>query len=164
MKCIPSLITGAAALILAGCSTATNRTPAPAPDPKVNYQQAIEADAVESAIVMKTLNDLDSGEAAKARRVAMMPVFVNLDSFRYYATQRLANPTSEQMKEWAELAKATLGYMIKHRDEWDAKRVDVQEGLRGMGFLLREPEEIQQLNALSNYLAQAQLKTLQVQK
>ena len=158
----PPLIAGAAALILAGCGTAPNRTPPP--DPKVNYQQAIEADAVESAIVMKTLSDFDSGEAAKARRVAMMPVFVNLDSFRYYATQRLADPTPEQMKEWAGLAKATLGYMVKHRDEWDARRVDVQEGLRGMGFLLREPEEIQQLNELSNYVAQAQLKVPQPRK
>jgi hypothetical protein len=161
MKSFPPLIIGAAALILAGCSTAPKHA---ALDPKVNYQQAIEADAVESAIVMKTLHDLDSGEAAKARRVAMMPVFVNLDSFRYYTTQRLAAPTPEQMREWSELAKATLGYMIKHRDEWDVRRVDVQEGLRGMGYLLREPDDLRQLNDLSNYLAQTQPTTLQAQK
>lgn len=157
MKRIPSLLAGAAALILASCSTT------PKHNDNVNYQQAIESDVTESTIVMKTLNDLDAGQEAKARRIAMMPVFVNLNSFRYYATQGLANPTPEQMKDWNEIAKATLSYMVKHRDEWDVKRVDVQEGLRGLGYLLTEPEDVRQLTELSNYLAQAR-QNLQARK
>jgi hypothetical protein len=147
MKYIVPLCAGVAALLLSSCSTA------PKVNKNVNYSQAIESDVLETTIVMKTLNNLDSGEAAKARRVAMIPVFVSLDSFRYYTTQRLAAPTPEQTREWTEIAKVALDYMVKHRDEWDPKRVDLQEGLRGLRYLLTGPEEVRQLNELSQYLA-----------
>jgi hypothetical protein len=44
--------------------------------------------------------------------------------------------------------------MIQHRDEWDARRLDVKGGIRGLRYLLTNPEDVRRLKELTDYLAE----------
>ena len=101
MKSRHFLFAGFAVILLSSCSKT----------PDANYQQAIESNLVETDAFMHTLSALDSGDVTKARKVAIMPVFLNLDSARFYITKGLASPTSEQKEQWTKLASETLDYM-----------------------------------------------------
>ena len=122
--------------------------------PKENYQQAFEANLSEAGLFIKTLNALDSGDVAKARKIAVIPVFIDLDGLRYSTIKGMVSWTPEQKKEWAEVAKETLDYMERHEDEWDSKRLDVQAGLRGLRQILTESNDVRRIAELSKYLAE----------
>ena len=110
---------------------------------------------------MKTLNALDSGDVTKARKIAITPVFLNLGSAQYYYTRSLASPTSDQKEQWTKLASETLDYMLKHKDDWDSKRLDVQGGIRGLRYFLTKPEDVRQLDELSEHLAEKEKRVLE---
>jgi hypothetical protein len=90
----------------------------------------------------------------------MVPVFLNLDSTRYYAVKGMVHLTQPQKEEWAKLARETLDYVCMHRDEWDPTLLDFQAGMRGLRYFLSQPDEVRRLDELSEYLARVeQLKS-----
>jgi hypothetical protein len=121
--------------------------------PSENYQQAFEADLTQAKISMMTLQKLDSGDVVKARDMEIIPVFEDLDSLRYYSTKGWASPTPEQRQEWETVAKETLDYMLRHKNEWDPRLLSVRDGVRGLGAILSKTEDIRELVELTNYLA-----------
>ncbi len=56
------------------------------------------------------------------------------------------------MSDWVAVARKTLDYMLRHRDEWNAEGLDVKAGLRGLRYILTEPEAVRRLDELSDYL------------
>jgi hypothetical protein len=143
MKLLHTILVGLIAGFLSGCSTT----------PKENYQQAIDSDLGQATTAMLTLKTLDSGDVAKARRMAMVPVFLNLDGTRYYTVKGMTRLTPAQKKEWTKLARQVLDYVCAHRDEWDPRLLDFQAGMRGLRYFLTQPDEVQRLDDLSVYLA-----------
>jgi hypothetical protein len=126
--------------------------------PLENYQQAFDANLTEARMFMMTLQKLDSGDVTKTRSIAIFPVFVNLDSLRYYNIKGWASPTSGQRLEWKILAKETLNYMLQHKDEYDPRLPSVRYGIRGLSAILSESEDIRHLSELTNYLASVEQK------
>jgi hypothetical protein len=151
MKSRHFLSAGLAMIFLSSCSKT----------PEANYQQAIESDIVETDVFLKTLTALDSGDIAKARKVAIVPVLLNLGFAQYYFTKGLASPTPEQKQEWTKVASEILDYMLKHQDEWDSQRLDVQNGMRGLRYFLTKPEDVRRLNELSGHLAENAKRALE---
>jgi hypothetical protein len=89
---------------------------------------------------------------------------MDLDFAQYYFTKGLAPPTPEQTEQWTEVASKTLDHMLKHRDEWDAQRVDVQGGMRGLRYFLTKPEDVRRLDELSGQLVENKKKSLETPK
>jgi len=126
-----------------------------------SFQKAIESDLLHTRAFLRTLRALDAGEATKARKIAIIPVLMDLDFAQYYFTRGLASPTPEQTEQWAKVASETLDYMLKHRDEWDPRRVDVQGGIRGLRYFLTTPEDVRRLDELSGQLVENKKKALE---
>jgi hypothetical protein len=126
--------------------------------PLENYQQAFEADLTEGRLFMMTLQKLDSGDIAKTRSIATIPVFEDLDSLRYYTTKGWASPTQEQRQQWKTLARETLDYMLQHKDEWNPRLLTTRNGVRGLTSILSETDDVQRLSELTNYLASVEQK------
>jgi hypothetical protein len=145
MKILSVLLIGALVFLL-GCS----RTP------KENDQQAFESDLSEATLFMVTLTNLDSGDIAKARRLAEIPVFMDLDSLPNFAAK--GNPTPEQKQKMVALARQALDYMQRHESEWDPRLPTVRAAVRGLQKILTEPEDVRRLQELSDYFAAAERK------
>lgn len=163
MKFRHLLSAGLAAILLSSSSkTLDAQTPdGRTPDAKTldaSFQKAIESDLLHTRAFLRTLRALDSGDATKARKIAVIPVLMDLDFAQYYFTQGLAPPTPEQTQQWTEVASQTLDYMLKHRDEWDSQRVDVQGGMRGLRYFLTKPEVVHRLDELSGPLVENKKK------
>jgi hypothetical protein len=159
MKSRHLLSAGLAAILLSSCSKT--------PDSKTldaKCQGAIESDLLHTRAFLRTLRTLDSGDATKARKIAIIPVLMDLDFAQYYFTKGLASPTPEQTEQWTEVASETLDYMLKHRDEWDSQRVDVQGGIRGLRYFLTKPEDVRRLDELSGQLVENKKKALEIPK
>ena len=133
-----------ALLFPSGCSTT--------PKENYHYQQAIDSNSAQTTVLLRTLTVFDSGDVAKARSMAMIPVLLNLDSVRYYAVKGMATLTPEQRQEWTQLARETLDYMLRHRGAWDSRRLDIQAGMRGLRYFLTQPEESLRIQELSDYM------------
>ena len=129
--------------------------PACSTTPKVNYHQAVQTDYSQTYSSLLTLKAVDSGDIAKTRQMLMVPVFLNLDSLRFYGVEGLVSLAPEERREWTTLARQTLNYVLLHRDAWDLRRLDVQAGVRGLRYLLTDLEDVQRLNELSDYLEAA---------
>jgi hypothetical protein len=159
MKSRHLLSAGLAAILLSSCSKT--------PDGKTldaNFQKAIESDLLHTRAFLRTLRALDSGDATKARKIAIIPVLMDLDFAQYYFTKGLAAPTPEQTQQWTKVASETLDYMLNHSDEWDSQRVDVQGGIRGLRYFLTTPEDVRRLNELSGQLVENKKKALETPK
>ena len=154
MKLLSILFVGFAAGLLSGCRAA----------PKENYQQAIDSDLGQATAAMLTVKALDSGDVVKARRVAMVPVFLNLDGTRYYAAKGMASLTQAEREDWTKLARKTLDYVCEHRDVWDPQLLDFQAGMRGMRYFLTQPDEIRRLDELLEDLARIEQKKSEAQR
>jgi hypothetical protein len=126
-------------VLLSSCTTS----------PKENEQQAFESDLSEVTLFMTTLTNLDSGNIVKARKVAEIPVFVDLVSLPYFAEK--GHPTVEQKQEMVSLARQVLDYMSQHRDEWNPELPTIQAALRGIRKILTEPDDVHKLQELSDY-------------
>jgi hypothetical protein len=94
----------------------------------------------------------------------MVPVFLSLDSFRYYTTKGMIVPTPEQRQNWAKVAKETLDYMLKHRGEWDSRLLDVRAGIHGLRYILTAPQDVRRLDELSKDLASVEAERRATQK
>ena len=154
MKSLLLPFAGLVAALFIGCCTT----------PKENFQQQIEADLSESSVFMHTLRALDSGDVAKARSMAMIPVLLNLDAVRFYSIKGMVSLTHEQRQKWTKVARETLDYMLQHGDAWDSRRLDVQAGLRGLKYFLTLPEDVRRVDELSGVLAQNLQKRSETQK
>ncbi|MEI8291017.1 MAG: hypothetical protein WCH99_16250 [Verrucomicrobiota bacterium] len=142
MRIIIFIIAALAVLSTSGCSTT----------PKVNYQQAIDCEYSQAYCSLYTLKPVDAGDTAKTRTMLMMIVLNNLDSVRYYNIKNMATLTPEQRQEWLQLARETLDYMLRHRDAWDLRRLDVRNGIRALRYFLTQSEEVSRIQELSDYL------------
>ena len=141
MKSMSTLFAGAIAVVAIGCAST----------PKENDQQAFEADLSETTLFMKTLTNMDSGDIAKARRIAEIPVFVDISSLQYFATNGHATP--EQKQEMVVLARQVLDYMFLHRSELEPKLPSVQMAMRGLQEIFTEPKDMRRLQELADYFA-----------
>jgi hypothetical protein len=148
MKLTAIILVGLAAAFLSGCRMT----------PKENYQQTIDADLGQATTAMLALRAFDSGDVVKARRTAMVPVFLNLDATRYYAVKGMVRLTHSQKEEWTKIARETLDYMCMHRGDWDPRLLDFQAGMRGLRYFLTQADEVQRLDELSEYLARVEQK------
>jgi hypothetical protein len=133
-------------LLLTGCCTA----------PKENYQQAYEASLADGGVMLTTLRTLDTGDIRKTRQVAMTSLHVTLSFLPTFAAQ--AHPTAEQKQGELALARGVLDYMISHREEFDPRLPSVRMGVRGLQRILTQPEDVQRLRELSDYLAGVEKK------
>jgi hypothetical protein len=138
---LPLILIVGAMVFLSACSM----------PPKENDQQAFEADLSEASLFLKTLHTLDTGDVAKTRQIAMIPVFVDISSLPAYAAK--SHPTPEQRQELVALARDTLDYLLAHRQEFDTQLPSVQMCVRGLRKILTEPEDAPRLQELSEYLA-----------
>jgi hypothetical protein len=107
---------------------------------------------------MMILQSLDSGDVAKTRSVAIIPVFEDLDSLRYYSMKGWVSLTSEQSMEWTGVARETLHYMLRHKDEWDPRLPTVRDGIKGLCAILSGAEDVRYLSELTNHLASVEQK------
>ena len=126
--------------------------------PKENYQQAFEANLTQAKLFLITLEKLDSGDVAKGRSLGIIPVFEDLDSLRYYTAKGWASPTDKQKQEWTAVARQTLDYMLRHKEEWDPRLLSTRDGVKGLCAVLSEPQDVLRLSELTNYLASAEQK------
>lgn len=117
--------------------------------PRQSDQQAFESDLSEAGLFLKTLQTLDSGDVAKTRQVAMIPVCVDIASLQSYAAKR--DLTSEQKQKLISVARGTLDYLLAHRQELDGRLPSVQMCIRGLRKILIEPEDVRRLDELSDY-------------
>jgi hypothetical protein len=129
----------AVVMCLAACSTT----------PRQNDQQAFESTLTEAGLFLKTLQTLDSGDIAKTRQVAMIPIYVDMASLPDYAAK--SHLTAEQTQELTAVARGTLDYLLAHRKEFDGRLLTVQMCVRGLRKLLTEPEDVRKLTELSDY-------------
>jgi hypothetical protein len=143
MKYLTILFAGLATAFVSGCCSTE----------KAADQQGYSSSLVETDNDLKILAALDSGDASKARKAAVLPVFMDLDYLQFCTTRNIVSPTPEQKLESVKLARKTLDYMLKHRDDWDARLPSVQAGLRGLSKILTTPEDVLKLKELSDYLA-----------
>lgn len=125
------------------CLTACSTTP------RQNDQQAFESDLSEAGLFLKTLQTLDSGDIAKTRRVAMIPICVDMASLPDYAAK--SHLTAEQRQELIAVSRGTLDYLLAHREEFDGRLPSVKMCIRGLRKILTEPEDVQKLTGLSDY-------------
>jgi hypothetical protein len=154
MKLPPILIVGLTAGFVSGCGA----------PPKENYQQAVESGLSQATCAMQTLKALDSGDVARTRRVAMVPLFLNLDAARYSEVKGMISLPQSQKEEWTRLARETLDYVSEHKDEWDPRLLDFQAGMRGMRYFLTHPEEARRLDEITAHLARIEERKSEVQK
>jgi hypothetical protein len=138
MRFLHVLFVGAM-IFLTGCSTT----------PRQNDQQAFESDLSEAGLFLKTLQTLDSGDVAKTRQVAMIPVCVDMSSLPSYAAK--SDLTAEQKQELISVARGTLDYLLAHRQEFDGRLSSVQMCVRGLRKILTEPEDVRRLDELTDY-------------
>ncbi|MGA3284153.1 MAG: hypothetical protein ABSD57_06820 [Verrucomicrobiota bacterium] len=150
MKSSHILVIGAIMVLLSGCSTVL----------KENDQQAFESDLSEASCCLKTLRTLDSGDIAKTRQVAMVPVFVDLASLPEYAAK--SHPTPEQRQQLVALAREALDYMLAHRREFNP--LLLRNGVGGLQKILTQPEDVRRLKELSDYIADVGKKTSETSK
>ena len=136
--------------MLSGCSMT----------PRENDQQAFESDLSEVFCSLKTLQTLDSGDIAKTRQMAMVPVFVDLASLPEYAAK--SHPTPEQRQQLVALAREALDYMLAHRQEFNPRLLRMD--LVGLQKILTQPEDVHRLTELSDYIADAEKKISEHQK
>lgn len=147
-----ALLAGLTTVFLPGCSIMPN------------YHQAMESNFAETETSLAVLSSLDSGDVAKTRRAAMIPVFEDFDFLRFCTINGEVSLTPKQKQAWTKLARETLDYTLRHRDVWASNPLDVQYGIRGLRYILTEPEDVRRINELSDYLARAQQKGADTQK
>jgi hypothetical protein len=145
MKILPVLLVGAS-VILSGCCTT----------PEENEQQAFESELSEATLFMQTLTALDSGDIAKTRKIAEIPVFVDIVGLPSFAAK--GHPTPEQKQELVALARHVLDYLQRHRSELDPRLPTIGAAMGGLQKILTEPEDIRRLQELSDYFAAARTK------
>ena len=126
-------------MFLTACSTT----------PRQNDQQAFESQLSEAGLFLKTLQTLDSGDVAKTRQVAMIPVCVDMASLPSYAAK--SDLTVEQKQELLSVARGTLDYLLAHHQEFDGRLPSIQMCVRGLRKILTEPEDVPKLTELSEY-------------
>jgi len=148
----PHILFAGAIIFLPGCSTT----------PRQNDQQAFESDLSEARIFLKTLQTLDSGDVAKTRQVALIPVCVDMASLPTYAAK--IDLTAEQKLELTSVAKGTLDYLLAHRQEFDGRLPSIQACVRGMQRILNEPDDVRRLQELSGYYAEREKQMTRAQK
>ena len=146
MKLLFALFAGFLVVLLPSCSTMPNE----------NDQQAFEADLSELTLFLKTLHALDSGDVARARRIASVPVLVDSSSLPSHAAA--GHPTPEQRQELVAVARDALDYMLRHKDEWYSRMPSVRMAMRGLQKILTEPEDVCRLKELSDYLTELEKK------
>jgi len=100
--------------------------------------------------MMTTLQALDTGDTTKARKVAMTGLQMTLDELSDLDAH--SYPTLEQKQDEVRLAREILDYMLAHRDDFDPRLPSVQAGMRGLQKTLTEPDDVQRLTELSDYL------------
>ncbi len=154
MKSSSIFIAGFIAVFVAGCSTT----------PKPNYQQAIESDLVQSDVSLGALRQLDAGHIDRDRKIAMIPVYSDMDFARFCSIKGMISLTPEEKQEWTKVARETLDYMLRHTDECDSRDLTVQAGMRGLRCFLTESDDVRRLNELSERLDQIEKKRLETQK
>jgi hypothetical protein len=128
-----------ATMSLAACSTT----------PRQNNQQAFESELSEAGLFLKALHALDSGDDAKTRQIAMIPVCVDMASLPSYAAK--SDLSAEQKQDLVAVARGTLDYLLAHRQEFDGHLPSVQMCVRGLRKILTEPEDVRRLTELSDY-------------
>ena len=126
-------------MFLAGCSTT----------PRQNDQQAFESDLSEAGLFLKTLQTLDSGDIAKTRQIAMIPICVDMASLPSYAAK--SDLTAEQKQQLVSVARGTLDYLLAHRQEFDGGLPSIQMCVRGLRKILTEPEDVRRFDELTDY-------------
>ena len=126
-------------MLLTACSTT----------PQQNDQQAFESELSEAGLFLKTLHTLDSGDVAKTRQIAIIPICVDMSSLPRYAAR--SDLTAEQKQELVSVARGTLDYLLAHRQEFDGRLPSVQMCVRGLQKILSEPEDVRLLTELSDY-------------
>ncbi len=159
MKSRHLLSAGLAAILLSSCGQSPNVKTLDA-----QIQKAMESDLLHTRAFLRTLSALDSGDPVKARTIAVIPVLMDLDFAQYYFTKGLAAPTPEQTQQWTKVASDTLAYMLRHGEEWDPQRLDVQGGMRGLRYFLTKPEDVRRLDELSAQLVENTKKALETPK
>jgi hypothetical protein len=151
MKILPVLFIGAMVL-LSACNTSR----------KEGYQQAYELWLSDGSITMKTLHKLDSGDISMVKTMMTTQVLITLNGLQDFAAQ--AHPTPEQKEEEIKLAKDCLDYMLRHRDDFDARLPITRIGMEGLRRILTEPDDVRRLSELSDYLAGVEKKMPETQK
>jgi hypothetical protein len=154
MKSLSIFFAGFMAVLLSSCST----------PPKPNYQQANESDAVQAHLSLDLLKQLDAGHVDRARKIAMIPVYLGMDSARFNSIHGLVSLTPEEKQEWVKVARETLDYMLRHTDELDSRDLTVQWSIRGLRYFLTEPDDVRRIDELSERLAEMEKKRLETQK
>jgi len=144
MKC-PHIFVVGATIFLTACSTT----------PRQSDQQAFESDLSEAGLFLKTLQTLDSGDVAKTRQVAMIPICVDMASLPDYAAK--SHLSAEQRQELVAVARGTLDYLLAHRQEFDGRLPSVQMCVRGLRKILTEPEDVRRLTEISDYFERQKL-------
>lgn len=129
--------------VLTGCRTS----------PKPNYQQANEADLTAATVALDLLKVLDKGQIDRARRIALIQPSLALDFARFYCSRGHISLPAEQKREWTNIARQTLDFMLRHPDEWDPADLSIQAGVRGLKYFLTDLHDVPQLKELVDRLA-----------
>jgi|GEM_PF-2744625 len=111
---------------------------------------------------LAALHSLDSTNVVQARKILLLPVFLDLDFWASADDYAKANATEEQKTELLSLAHKTLDYLLKHKEEIDPRFPDVKAGVRGLEKILTQPEDIRKLQGLADYFLQVEKKMPEV--
>jgi len=126
-------------MFLAACSTNSRQ----------NSRQAFTCELSETGFFLKTLQALDSGDIAKTRRIALIPVCVDIGSMSDDAAE--SGLTAEEQQELIAVARGTLDYMLAHRQAFDGRLPSIQACVRGLRKILTAPEDVRRLTELTEY-------------
>jgi hypothetical protein len=133
-----------AGFLLAGCRTT----------PKENsedFAQIGEDEVLEERNTLNILSALDSGDIDKTRKYAELPMLIDASTLPYYATNgSLRFGLKEEM---ILRARQILDYVERHKDELKSRPNLSRPAVRGLQKTLTGPEEVRQLQELSDYFA-----------
>jgi hypothetical protein len=116
-----------------------------------DYAQAYAADAVDGMTRLRTLEALDRGDTAKAKRLLMTTMNVDAGFLPVFGTR--AQIPAEQQEEARTFAKGYLNYLIAHTNEIQVGRIDFSGCFIGIGELLRDsPSDLMRLTNLMQSL------------
>jgi hypothetical protein len=130
-----------AGFLLAGCSTT----------PKEDYAQIGEDEVLDERISLNILSALDSGDIDKARKYAETPMLVDAETLPYYATN--ADLRFGLKEEMILRARQILDYMERHKSKLKSRPNLTRPAVLGLQKTLTGPEEVRQLQELSDYFA-----------
>jgi hypothetical protein len=154
MKSVFAFLLGIAALLTA-CKSS----------PPENYQQHYDQSIADGQVLMAILTKLDNGDVKGTRRLALWELEETLDSLSYCVSKArpAAHPTEAQKHDEVALAKKTLDYMLKHKEEIDPRLPTTRVGIRSLQNILTGEDDVRKCRELSDYLA-AKEKTLDADK